>query len=178
MDLTKTAHGLMRLFRTTDGRSFYGQFTKPAMSALAMSTDPPQRYIRTTITAPVGIRDVMLTTDGRFYLLASYDDNDTMLLQAKAFRLFEVNQTISWARPVSVADAVTGLNKSNGTTSMGTLRCSLDHPTVIESGVARVVQQNWRVVTAEMLQLGDIVMDTFRITQVTERLGVTFAEAQ
>jgi hypothetical protein len=178
MKLDDVARSMMKRFRTDDGRSFYGELVKPAPSTRPDNFDHPRRILRTGAKSIVNVGNVMLTQNRRRYLLADHDDVETARLDFRMFQLFELNNHVSWKRPTSVSDAVTGLGRESIPTNLGLIYCAYEQPAIVQDATIRDRKTKYRVITKETLQLGDILDDKLKVIMVWTLLGVPFAEVE
>jgi hypothetical protein len=178
MQMDDVARSMMKRFRTDDGRSFYGELVKPAPSTRPDNFDHPRRILRTGAKSNVNTGNVMLTSNGRRYLLADHDDVETTRLDFRMFQLFELIDHVTWKRPTTVNDTVTGLGRETAPTDLGLVYVAYEQPAIIQDATIRNRQTKYRVVTKEVLQIGDILDDKLKVIMVWMLLGVPFAEVE
>jgi hypothetical protein len=121
---------------------------------------------------------IFVTQTGRYYLTADNDGEETPRMAVRSLRLFDVPQQVSWERPASVTDMVTGLEKGLTKVSKGNIRCSLEKPVTIKEEAIGVRNATYRLISNQDLQIKDIIDGDKRVVSVFKQLGVTFADLE
>lgn len=178
MKMADVARSMMTRFRTIDGLSFYGEMVKPQTRTPPDNFDEPRRLLRVGAKAAVDVGTVMITGFGRRYLLARHEDTETPRLHMRWFRLIEVPDELSWRRPATTIDPVTGIDRDLVMTDLGTIYCSKERPGSLKEPAIGVRQPTFRVITGAAVQLGDILDENLKVKQVSEQLGVNFLEVE
>lgn len=175
MKTADVARSFMKSFRKATGGSFKGQVFAPVDYMPLDNFSTPRRMLRTGADADVDAGTVFLIGTRR-YMLAYHSDHETPRLSMKTWRLFEVDQDLSWQRYTAIEDLVTGLPRDTELTDLGTIYAALELPKT-ESDQLNVPRPKYRLVTNSVIQLGDLV-DGKKVTQVWTQLGVWFAEIE
>ncbi|BCJ91783.1 hypothetical protein IZ6_25180 [Terrihabitans soli] len=134
----------------------------------------PRLLLRLPLDSSVPIGAIMLDGNGRRFLIADHGFGDVY----RVHRLFQLTHQVPWARAASVVDLLTGLNRSNTFTSLGTVWCLME-PTGREfpDRQTNAREETRRVITSAALQLGD-KFNNMIVKRIDELLGVKLVEIQ
>jgi hypothetical protein len=140
----------------------------------------PRFILRVRNDSPVHTGMIIMDPVGRKFIMADHDEAFVYDVNIyRTHRLFHVNKQAIWQREAQGAtDALTGLKKSAGKQTLGTIDVLIeaygreDLDTQI-----RVKEQRRRLVTSASVRLGDIV-DNMVIKRLDKALGIWLAEIE
>lgn len=140
----------------------------------------PRRLLQVRKEALVQIGDVIISPSGQEFLVGSWSGAEAFdVVLYRVHRLFEVTDHLSWDRPATTTDTLTGLTKATAGSfqSLGTAKASVEPLDEDIDRQAHVHQERWRVITNKALQLKDR-LGVREVKRVTSQMGLTFAEIQ
>lgn len=118
--------------------------------------------------------DVVQDMLGQRYILGEYD----LRQHYEGFRMYPVTQSAVWKRETSKVDQLTGLKKSIGLETKGTIWITGETVSrEARGGDILVREEVFRVVTGSAVELGDTLND-HKVIKVHATLGVRVLELQ
>lgn len=168
--------------KTTTGVSFRGTL-QPADEGAIPSYDfvYPRLTLRVHKDEPCATRDTFTDAWGRHHLIGDHDmgmSGDNKLY--RTHRVFQTPFQLTWKRPVSTTDTLTGFQKTATATptDLGTIWASVElYGREAPDQALRVQEEIRRIITGSAIALGDIV-DGSIVKRLVPVFGVWLAEIQ
>jgi len=137
----------------------------------------PRRMLTVHPKCQIQPGDLFYGPDREVLMVATDGTNTTRGDISRLFKVYTLDQKLAWSRTTTVTDAVTGLEKSSTTTSLGDIWGTLEILGPV-SDTIDVPVPTYRVLTNATLTYGDILNGTYRVRSVETALGITVAEVQ
>lgn len=162
--------------RTLTGRSFYGRISVLSESeGRAAGFYTPRRVLNVDPGCKVTAGDVVFSPEGRAMLLAWNGALDHHGTYAVTYKLYDLDQKLSWKRLTVVTDPVTGRAKSNSEAELGPAWMALELLGQETDGL-NIPKAKYRLLTNVALQVRDKIDDHLVVHRVERLLGITVAE--
>lgn len=157
---------------TLDGYRFRGQLTAPDIANVAKKFTFPRRMLIVPkgVTLPLG--SVFRTLEGEMFLLGDNGTNSLPFLGYRTYKCFKVDAVMTWQRPVTTIDPLTGLAMSASKQSLGSIYGTLE-PLEESEDYLKVAEQKWRLLCGVDLALNDLIDGKYTVRDVQKIAGVT-----
>jgi hypothetical protein len=161
------------VYRTVAGREFHGEVLD-VPETVATGVDRfvlPRRLLKVNqgFSIPVGTTCVAA---GRHLLIADHGESQTG--GYLTFKLFQVEQSVSWARKRRAPDPVTSMPRDMADQAFGNIWCVLE-PTGLVDDAIHVPQKTFRMITGAPVRVDDVIGGLLRVRSVDTLLGVQIA---
>lgn len=158
MDIRRIDRRFQTRFKIDNGPSFYGVIIEIPDTTRMSSMSAPKRILQVQENAPVAARDTFVTPAGTRFLVAEYGEGYLSgMVSYRRWILYHIDQTMTWKRPGTTTDPLTGLKKGTGTlTDLGTIYAHVS-PRAPVLDEMKIPEDRTTIVTGSALQLGDIV---------------------
>lgn len=135
----------------------------------------PRHAMHTRPDEPVNVRDIIIDAFGQRYLVA---DHGARAGLQKVFRLFHLTQQMSWRRPFTVTEPITGLERNLGDKEIGPIWVATEiyGREEVDRGL-HIGMDRMRIITGAELTLNDKI-DGMMVRRIATTYGVTVAEIQ
>jgi hypothetical protein len=131
------------------------------------------RVLKTAATTDVQYGDVIVGKSGATYICADNGSGEVEGYDYKTFRLFLVEASWKWERPVRTLDPITQLERGTTFTDLGNLYISLEPIGVALE--ANVRETQFQAICNQAPQLGDRINEKYTVKRLEQRLGVWVA---
>lgn len=163
------------LVNETTGHKFQGAIQSPSEGVFAVSN-----FLETRLTLHVRPQervspgDLIRDTSDRRFLVAVHDETPN----ATVLKLFPVTSLLSWKRPTTIIEPVTGLEKSATDADLGQIWCAVELYGREEMDRAtHIGMDRSRLLTGYDVHLNDMI-DTRMVRRIHRVYGITLAEIQ
>jgi len=168
----------MSVMKTTNGKSFYGQFTDIPVTTRVSNFNSPRRLFRVKPRSPLQIGDTFYDPNGQVFLTAEHGDQ---FLKGRHlythYKLFEMHH-------------IAALGRKGAKTKHPVSKLELEGPVVWEQGIYLAFElrstgsdtigvpiNRQQIITGSAIEEGDLIMlndwtETATIKRVDKQLGV------
>lgn len=160
-------------FNFLDGRFFYGQILDIPDTSRVSNFLSTRRYLRTAPDTLVRPRDVIIV-DNIKYVVAEHGTGFYKQPIYKHFKLFEVDEILTWYQSSVTTDTVTGLEKMARTTNAGAVYVSTQPKGDIEDAL-HIQQVRKLCICDKDVKVDDKIGD-YIVTKADKVLGVNLLE--
>ena len=174
--LGRVGNRFMSRYSIVGGKDFLGQILAPPDTSRVSNMLTARRYLRVFPPSPVAIGSIV-SVDGEQFLVAEHGKGFHTVPIYIHFKLFKVDEVVSWKRPTLVAHAVTGIKTKTGVSTLGTAYVSVATKTDLEDDVVRVQTHRRLLVTNVAVVVDDLLGDEI-ITKVDRLLGLYLCETK
>ena len=161
---------------TGRGTNIVGQFRAPQnVRATFDGLFTPRSMLLVPPGQDIIAGDTVTDADGNSFLCGTWPvDRFLGRVVAQVFVVFDAPLALTWGRPITTPDLVSGLNRLTGTKNLGTIQ-GLKETIGKAKDETNVSVSMYRVMTGSPIQLDDYV-DGSRVTRLVPTLGLYYAE--
>ena len=163
-------HKTFQTFRTLLGSKFTAYLSHA--NTPSTTSKRPKRLLHVKLPCFVTVGQVVITDQREKILLLDYVNT---VSDCRAFEAVEVNQTVSWIRPIQTVNAVSKMKETTGSLTLSPLHVTFDETESLNIEGKQVGQ--FQFMTGQEVMVGDLV-DGKLISNIRKILGVKFVTAK
>jgi hypothetical protein len=158
--------------KTLGGEHFFGKIS-PAPESQGRGTQffIPRRILEVHPSCQVTEGTIILDPSGR-KLLTGWNGEDNT---SRTFKLYDLDQSVSWKRAVTAVDPVTELDKESSEAELGPIWVAIELVGNVEDTL-HIPLNRYRVLCNVALVEGDRIKETLVVRSFQRSLGITIAE--
>jgi len=161
--------------KTIDGRHFFGMISLlPETAGRGNTFYVPRRVLNVRPSSGIKPGDMIIDNAGRVMLCAWAGDDEAQGPFANLFKLYHLDQQLTWTRSVTSADHVTGLQKQSTTVSLGPIWGTLELLAQDLNSLAAL--SRYRVLTNAALKINDRINTHMSVRRAEHAMGITIGE--
>lgn len=168
--MKKLTHKTFQEFRTLTGSKFMACISHATLPST--TSKRPKRLVHAKLPCFVTIGQVVVTDQKEKVLLLDYVNT---IPDCRAFEAAEVNQTVTWTRPIRTQNSVSKMVETTGQTNLGNLYITFDQTEDLVVEHKHVDQ--FQFLTGQDVRVGDLV-DGKLVSNIKLVLGVNFVTAK